>query len=417
MNLYLDQEIGGLDEEIEEGNIEYKRCLTNIDNNRREEFISQMMWRIKEGRGEAIYYLGVENNGTFYNWSKNEIKQSIDEFKKIIKKANLKLIRMTKNYYSIGDKTNYYLKIVVRENKPLLPEKRIFLFGESGVGKTTFLANIICSKIDKEARLYLLNHKHEMIEKKTSSFNYNYIIYDNIKWVFIEAPGDEKYKKTRNKLFLSFGSSIDLCIFIEDGINVWKFKEYYIKLIEKINIPFITLNIHSDTNNFPLYNSKELICKNDFFNNIKSLVKNENNIDVLEFVVLQFFKNPDVGLILTGILKSGIINENKNYFFYIKNNYYKINIKSIHLDGKPINKIIGPKTVSLCIEFKEKTDIIKNYMGIITNKILEKVVIDEELINKKNTLIYKDNKCFTYDNYKNYYQTNDKILIVENFNI
>ena len=36
--------------EIEEGNIEYKRSL-HIDNNRIEENISQMKWRIKEGDG------------------------------------------------------------------------------------------------------------------------------------------------------------------------------------------------------------------------------------------------------------------------------------------------------------------------------------------------------------------------------
>ena len=369
----LDQEIEcGLNQEIEEGNIEYKRCLINIDDGRREEFISQMLWRIKEGNGEAIYYLGVEDNGTFYNWTELEKKQSIDEFKKIIKKANLKIIRMIKNYYSVEKKNNYYLKIVVRENYQILPEKRIFLFGESGIGKTTFLANIICNKIDKEARLYLLNHKHEMIEKKTSSVNYNYIIYNNIKWVFIEGPGDDKYKKTRNKLLLTFGSSIDLFIFIEDGKNIWKLKDHYIEIINKMNIPYITLNIHSDKNIFPFYNTKELICKNEFFTNIKSLckTKTENNLNTLEFVVLQFFKIHNVGLILTGILKSGIINENKKYLFLIKNNYYNIIVKSIHLDGKPINKIIGPKTISISIEFVDKVETITNFIGIITNKLI-----------------------------------------------
>jgi GTPase len=371
MSLYLDQE-NTLNQEIEEGNIEYKRCLTNVDDTRRQEFISQMMWRIKEGKGEAIYYLGVEDNGTFYNWSKSEIKQSIDEFKKIIKIANLKLIRMTKNNYLVEQKNNYYLKIVIRENYQVLPEKRIFLFGESGIGKTTFLANIICSKIDKEARLYLLNHKHEMIEKKTSSINYNYIIYNNIKWVFIEGPGDDKYKKTRDKLLLSFGSSIDLFIFIENGKNIWKLKNHYIEVINKMNIPYITLNIHSDKNSFPFYNTKELIYKNEFFTNIKSLckTKTENNLNTVEFVVLQFFKIQNVGLILTGILKSGIMNENKKYLFLIKNNYYNINVKSIHLDGKPINKIIAPKTISISIEFVDKVETITNFIGIITNKLI-----------------------------------------------
>jgi len=400
-----------LDKEIEEGNIEYKRCLTNIDDRRREEFISQMLWRIKEGNGEAIYYLGVEDDGTFYNWNKNEIKQTIESFKKIVSMAKLKIVRITKNYYTNNqNKKNYYLKVVIRENQRLLPEKRIFLFGESGIGKTTFLANLICNRIDEEARLYLLNHKHEMIEKKTSSFNYNHIIYDDIKWVFIEGPGDDKYKKTRNKLLLSFGSSIDLCVFVEE----WKWKDYYIDILRKMDIPYITINIHNHENRFPLYNCKQLIDKNEFFSNIKSLCKSTKVSDELEYVVLQYFTNPDVGIILSGILKTGTLIENKKYLLFLNNKSYDITVKSIHIDSKPINKISGPKTVSLSIQFNEENVNVKNLMGIITNKYLDKTLPLEEELNGKHVLIYKDNRCFTTEHYKNYYQTNDKILIVDN---
>ncbi len=400
-----------LDQEIEEGNIEYKRCLINIDDRRREEFISQMLWRLKEGNGEAIYYLGVEDDGTFYNWNKNEIKQTIESFKKIVSIAKLKIVRITKNYYTNNqNKKNYYLKVVIRENQRLLPEKRIFIFGESGIGKTTFLANLICNRIDEEARLYLLNHKHEMIEKKTSSFNYNHIIHDDIKWVFIEGPGDDKYKKTRNKLLLSFGSSIDLCIFVED----WKWKDYYIDFLKQMDIPYITINIHNHENRFPLYNCKQLIDKNEFFSNIKSLCKSSKVSEELEYVVLQYFTNPDVGIILSGILKSGTLIENKKYLFFLNNKSYDIIIKSIHIDSKPINKISGPKTVSLCIQFNDEIVNVKNLMGIISNKYLDKTLPLEEELNGKHVLIYKDNRCFTTEHYKNYYQTNDKILIVEN---
>jgi len=56
-----------LDPEVEEGNIEYKRYIADLTEQRLEEYISQMIWRVREGSGEAHYYLGVENNGTFYN--------------------------------------------------------------------------------------------------------------------------------------------------------------------------------------------------------------------------------------------------------------------------------------------------------------------------------------------------------------
>ena len=352
MSIYLEQE-------IEEGNIEYKRCLIHNDEIRTNELITQMLWRVKEGNGEAIYYLGVNDNGTFYNWTKIEIKQSIDEFKRLVNLAKLKIARMNKTHYIINKTHNFYLKIVIREDPRLIPEKRIFLFGDTGIGKTTFLANLIYNKIGKESRIYLLNHKHEIIEKKTSSFNYNHLIYNEIKWVFIEGPGDDKYKKTRDKLFNSFGSSIDLCIFIEDGINIWKHKEYYINILNKMKLPYTTLNIYNDE-----YNNK-LINKSNFFSLITNLCKINNYNEQLEFVVLQYFKNHDMGIILSGILKTGIISENKKYIFNIKDKKYDILIKTIHLDGKPINKIKGPKTVSLCIEFIKKNNI-KNLIGFIS---------------------------------------------------
>ena len=191
-----------LPQELDDGNIEYKRCIINIVPNRIEEYITQMKWRLSEGDGEAIYYIGIEDDGSFYEWSENDKNDSLKMIKKIVSKANLKITKLEKiKYKSKTDKVNEYFKITIREKEKILIERRILLLGPSGVGKSTFLANIILSKIDeknKEARLYLMNHQHELISKKTSSFNYVYLIHKDIKWVFIEAPGDDKYNKTRN---------------------------------------------------------------------------------------------------------------------------------------------------------------------------------------------------------------------------
>jgi GTPase len=45
-----------------------------------------MKWRIGEGNGEALYYLGIEDDGKFYNWNEKEKKQTIQVLKKIINK-------------------------------------------------------------------------------------------------------------------------------------------------------------------------------------------------------------------------------------------------------------------------------------------------------------------------------------------
>jgi GTPase len=357
-----------LDPEIEEGNIEYKRYLSELSNERLEQYVSQMIWRVKEGLGEAIYYLGVEDNGTFYNWSSIEKKQTLERFKNIVKTAKMKIIKVLKVYYKINEKENNYLKIVIREQLDEIIEKKILLLGDTQIGKTTFVANLIHSKIDedkKEARMYLFTHKHEILSKQTSSYSYNYIIYNNIKWVFIEAPGNNKYKRTRNKIISLFGNSIDLCLFIENGLSEWVLKLNYIEYLQKTNIPYISINIYSNFEKFPNYNGKKIINKNDFFTNIKNLLIEKIKIKKTEFVILQYFKNPHVGIILTGILKSGTLINNKKYYLHLKNDIKEVNIKSIHIDGKPMNKISGSKTISICIDSIEQ---IKNYTGILFNK-------------------------------------------------
>jgi hypothetical protein len=59
--------------EAEDGNIEYKRFLINIDQHRFEQLSTQMNWRLYEGNNDAIYYIGVNDNGTLYKLTKFKI--------------------------------------------------------------------------------------------------------------------------------------------------------------------------------------------------------------------------------------------------------------------------------------------------------------------------------------------------------
>jgi len=61
--------------EIEEGNIEYKRYLINVDSTRLEQLATQMKCRLSEGDNQAIYYLGVDDDGTPYPIKKKKKKK------------------------------------------------------------------------------------------------------------------------------------------------------------------------------------------------------------------------------------------------------------------------------------------------------------------------------------------------------
>ena len=76
--------------EVEEGNVEYKRHLCSKDlksfdkhyNIRFQQLITQLKYRLNEGNGLAIYYIGIEDDGTVYKLTKDERTFSLMVIKK-----------------------------------------------------------------------------------------------------------------------------------------------------------------------------------------------------------------------------------------------------------------------------------------------------------------------------------------------
>ena len=69
------------------GCVEYKRQLTDVTEERRNKLIGQMLWRIHEGGGWCIYFLGVKDNGEFWN-NESDFNTTIKEFKLLTEKCS-----------------------------------------------------------------------------------------------------------------------------------------------------------------------------------------------------------------------------------------------------------------------------------------------------------------------------------------
>lgn len=80
-----------LEPENEYGNVEYKLRLTNPTPERVERLVTQLKWRIREGRGEAIVFLGVKDNGFFVGLTPDEIKLSLHTLEKMSAKIGAKM--------------------------------------------------------------------------------------------------------------------------------------------------------------------------------------------------------------------------------------------------------------------------------------------------------------------------------------
>ena len=106
MIIHMDTNFPKQPPEKEEGNKEYKRYLfwNNRDKHISEnEFInrraSQMLYRLLEGDGKAVYLIGVDDDGMIKSLNEKAIKETIKYVKLICKEinANVRVIRIYKN--------------------------------------------------------------------------------------------------------------------------------------------------------------------------------------------------------------------------------------------------------------------------------------------------------------------------------
>ena len=359
--------------EVEEGNKEYKRYLINLSDIRFQQLLTQMKWRINEGNGKAYYYIGVEDDGSIFKLNNKQAGESLKNLKKLVLEANAKFKSVEK---IIEDKLFYFkVEINSKSLNKYFEEVRILLLGDSGVGKTTFLAYLINNKLDLNSRMFIFNHKHEMESGKTSSFNHQYIFYENKKYVFLDTPGDEIYWKTLNRTLLSVEPN--LIIYFKKN-KEWKHKDLYYNYSKYKNIKWVEINLYSNNNNLPNINMKKPPRVKNILKFIDNSLKFQNkktiNLEETEFIILETFPHIDLGWILTGFLSKGRLNVGKKLLWYCKESK-EVTVKSIHKNNNPVNKISNQQIVTICLDklinlkSKPKYGFLSN-KKIISNKIL-----------------------------------------------
>ncbi|MEQ2212321.1 GTP binding protein [Xenoophorus captivus] len=63
-----------------------KLKLVNPTQNRFEHLATQMKWRLQEGRGEAVYQIGVEDNGMLVGLSEEDMRASLKTLHRLAEK-------------------------------------------------------------------------------------------------------------------------------------------------------------------------------------------------------------------------------------------------------------------------------------------------------------------------------------------
>lgn len=383
--------------EIEEGNREYKCYFKNIKKDRFIELSTQMNWRLNEGNGICYYYIGVNDDGTIYDkLSKKEIKYSFQILTQLTKKNNSTITKREEK----NDNDKLWFTFEIKRNILVkkFNEYHILLLGDTKTGKSTFLANLIKNKLDinGNGKNFTFNHKHELVSGETSSINYFHLYIDNNNYVFFDSPGNKKYNSTLLKIVQSVNYNLIL-YFPKFDSSIWEYEKLYFDYFKMIDIPIQSINLNSKDNIFPNINMKNLIKKDQVIEYIKSKIIVKDTIDEVNFVVLNTYFHSEQGILLSGYLKSGVINKNTILYWYL-NEIIKIKVISISNVNSKVDKITAPKLIVVKIKIINNnfTLNIKNLKyGFVTDKkykIVESIKIkwNKELDNK-NELVCNSN--------------------------
>jgi elongation factor 1-alpha len=98
--IYINKIIPNQPPEKYDGNKEYKRLLHNVNNvNYFNKKATQMLYRIMEGNGKAVYLIGIDDDGNAIGITMKELKETLNIIKRIsnIIKANIKKVRIYKS--------------------------------------------------------------------------------------------------------------------------------------------------------------------------------------------------------------------------------------------------------------------------------------------------------------------------------
>ncbi|XP_063061374.1 GTP-binding protein 2-like [Engraulis encrasicolus] len=173
--------------EAEEGNIEYKLKLVNPTQYRFEHLATQLKWRLQEGRGEALYQIGVEDNGLLVGLSQSEMTASLSTLRRMAEKvgADITLLREREvDYGSAETGCRKIAEVLVRkvpDNQQFL-DLRVAVLGNVDVGKSTLLGVLTQGELDNgrgRARLNLFRHLHEIQTGRTSSISFEILGFNS----------------------------------------------------------------------------------------------------------------------------------------------------------------------------------------------------------------------------------------------
>jgi len=427
--------IHSLPPEVEEGNREYKLKLVNPTPSRVEHLITQMKWRLKEGDGEAIYAIGVEDNGVISGLLRDELDSSLETLSSMADRlgAETHIINEHTIPYP-NNMTRHAAEVMVKK----IPDEQEFIdirvgcIGNVDVGKSTLLGVLSHGDLDNgrgKARLNMFRHLHEIQTGRTSSISHEILGFDanghelnysgsTVEEIcssakklitFLDLAGHHKYIKTTIHGLTGYSPELVMLLVAANRGLAGTTKEH-LGLAIALKIPFLIVITKTDLCSKEMIDRTvqqlEKILKSPGCKKVPIRVEDENdaetaaesfskqvtpifkvssvsgeNLNLLrkfyfhlpslrskieqdellqcaaEFQIDEIFSVREVGPVLAGTLKSGVVKVGDALLFGPMSNgmFEKVVVASIHRNRTPCRVIQAGQTA--CIALRDNSQI------------------------------------------------------------
>ncbi|KAK5882513.1 hypothetical protein CesoFtcFv8_021092 [Champsocephalus esox] len=144
-----------------------------------------MKWRLQEGRGEAVYQIGVEDNGILAGLSEEDLRTSLNTLHELAEKvgADITVLREREVDFD-SDVPRKIAEVLIRKvpDDQQFLDLRVAVIGNVDSGKSTLLGVLTQGELDNgrgRARLNLFRHLHEIQTGRTSSISFEILGFNS----------------------------------------------------------------------------------------------------------------------------------------------------------------------------------------------------------------------------------------------
>lgn len=378
-------------QEDDMGNIEYKLTLETKTKNGIEKLISQLIWRMREGkrlhcRYEAHYILGVYDNGIFGGQSVEALTKTIEVFRDIVNKAEGEIAFGKRYTFNINYIESNIIYLIVRRalDKRKINEYTTLIVGDGGVGKTSLISRLTYGQIDNGngfSRKLVMKHQHEKNSGASSSLKKDIIGFKNTELInyscglegyswedilkesnrivsIFDTPGNLRYIRTTLHAITSIKPDAIILMIDTRATKLSDLNKFFLEFFKSENTSILVVLSKSDIgsinddliNEIKTYPIDDIISISNItdqgIDNVLNYLQRLRKRPMMRkinfvFTVYDLFAIPDRGNIIAGYADSGKILLGQTVYVHNDNETFPAKIMSIckkQIDCKSINQ-------------------------------------------------------------------------------